>query len=233
MGGEGANWIGESKFSTRDHVFQNLGDGTYNHSGNLAIRAAIAAKTNITYKILYNDAVAMTGGQHNEGDLDAPRIVAEVKAMGVKNIAVVYDEKEDVDEKAFGDVPMYERADLQTVQENFAKHKGVSVIVYIQTCAAEKRRRRKRGLFPDPDKRVFINTDVCEGCGDCGVQSNCVSIVPEETELGRKRAIDQSSCNKDFSCVKGFCPSFVTLEGAKIRKDPTTEVKIQIGRAHV
>ncbi|MEP5121331.1 indolepyruvate ferredoxin oxidoreductase family protein, partial [Sulfitobacter pontiacus] len=226
MGGEGANWIGESKFSTRDHVFQNLGDGTYNHSGNLAIRAAIAAKTNITYKILYNDAVAMTGGQHNEGDLDAPRIVAEVKAMGVKNIAVVYDEKEDVDEKAFGDVPMYERADLQTVQENFAKHKGVSVIVYIQTCAAEKRRRRKRGLFPDPDKRVFINTDVCEGCGDCGVQSNCVSIVPEETELGRKRAIDQSSCNKDFSCVKGFCPSFVTLEGAKIRKDPTTEVKI-------
>ena len=226
MGGEGANWIGESKFSTRDHVFQNLGDGTYNHSGNLAIRAAIAAKTNITYKILYNDAVAMTGGQHNEGDLDAPRIVAEVKAMGVKNIAVVYDEKEDVDEKAFGGVPMYERADLQTVQENFAKHKGVSVIVYIQTCAAEKRRRRKRGLFPDPDKRVFINTDVCEGCGDCGVQSNCVSIVPEETELGRKRAIDQSSCNKDFSCVKGFCPSFVTLEGAKIRKDPTTEVKI-------
>uniref|UniRef100_UPI00272B245B indolepyruvate ferredoxin oxidoreductase family protein n=1 Tax=Sulfitobacter sp. TaxID=1903071 RepID=UPI00272B245B len=226
MGGEGANWIGESKFSTRDHVFQNLGDGTYNHSGNLAIRAAIAAKTNITYKILYNDAVAMTGGQHNEGDLDAPRIVAEVKAMGVKNIAVVYDEKEDVDEKAFGDVPMYERADLQTVQENFAKHKGVSVIVYIQTCAAEKRRRRKRGQFPDPDKRAFINTDVCEGCGDCGVQSNCVSIVPEETELGRKRAIDQSSCNKDFSCVKGFCPSFVTLEGAKIRKDPTTEVKI-------
>ena len=226
MGGEGANWIGESKFSTREHVFQNLGDGTYNHSGNLAIRAAIAAKTNITYKILYNDAVAMTGGQHNEGDLDAPRIVAEIKAMGVKNIAVVYDEKEDVDQKAFGDVPMYERADLQTVQENFAKLKGVSAIVYIQTCAAEKRRRRKRGLFPDPDKRVFINTDVCEGCGDCGVQSNCVSIVPEETELGRKRAIDQSSCNKDFSCVKGFCPSFVTLEGAKIRKDPTTEVKI-------
>ncbi len=226
MGGEGANWIGESKFSTREHVFQNLGDGTYNHSGNLAIRAAIAAKTNITYKILYNDAVAMTGGQHNEGDLDAPRIVAEIKAMGVKNIAVVYDEKEDVDQKAFGDVPMYERADLQTVQENFAKLKGVSAIVYIQTCAAEKRRRRKRGLFPDPDKRVFINTDVCEGCGDCGVQSNCVSIVPEETELGRKRAIDQSSCNKDFSCVKGFCPVFVTLEGAKIRKDPTTEVKI-------
>ncbi len=226
MGGEGANWIGESHFSTREHVFQNLGDGTYNHSGIQAIRAAVSAKTNITYKILYNDAVAMTGGQHNEGDLDAPRIVAELKAMGVKNIAVVYDEKEDVDATAFKGVPMYERADLQTVQESFTKHKGVSAIVYIQTCAAEKRRRRKRGLFPDPDKRVFINTDVCEGCGDCGVQSNCVSIVPHETELGRKRAIDQSSCNKDFSCVKGFCPSFVTLEGAQIRKDPTTEVKI-------
>jgi indolepyruvate ferredoxin oxidoreductase len=226
MGGEGANWIGESRFSTREHVFQNLGDGTYNHSGIQAIRAAVAAKTNITYKILYNDAVAMTGGQHNEGDLDAPRIVAELQAMGVQNIAVVYDEKEDVDPAAFKGVPMFERAELQTVQENFTKHKGVSAIVYIQTCAAEKRRRRKRGLFPDPDKRVFINTDVCEGCGDCGVQSNCVSIVPAETELGRKRAIDQSSCNKDFSCVKGFCPSFVTLEGAKIRKDPTTEVKI-------
>ena len=226
MGGEGANWIGESHFSTREHVFQNLGDGTYNHSGIQAIRAAVAAKTNITYKILYNDAVAMTGGQHNEGDLDAPRIVAELQAIGVQNIAVVYDEKEDVDAAAFKGVPLYERADLQTVQENFTKHKGVSAIVYIQTCAAEKRRRRKRGLFPDPDKRVFINTDVCEGCGDCGVQSNCVSIVPHETELGRKRAIDQSSCNKDFSCVKGFCPSFVTLEGAQIRKDPMTEVKI-------
>ena len=226
MGGEGANWIGESHFSTREHVFQNLGDGTYNHSGIQAIRAAVAARTNITYKILYNDAVAMTGGQSNEGDLDAPRIVAELTAIGVQNIAVVYDEKEDVNAADFKGVPMYERADLQTVQENFTKHKGVSAIVYIQTCAAEKRRRRKRGLFPDPDKRVFINTDVCEGCGDCGVQSNCVSIVPAETELGRKRAIDQSSCNKDFSCLKGFCPSFVTLEGAQIRKDPTTEVKI-------
>ncbi|MBV50158.1 indolepyruvate ferredoxin oxidoreductase family protein [Sulfitobacter sp.] len=226
MGGEGANWIGESHFSKRDHVFQNLGDGTYNHSGIQAIRAAVAAGTNITYKILYNDAVAMTGGQHNEGDLDAPRIVAELKAMGVGNIAVVYDEKEDVDKNAFDGVPLYERAELQSVQKNFTQHKGVSAIVYIQTCAAEKRRRRKRGQFPDPDKRVFINTDVCEGCGDCGVQSNCVSIVPADTELGRKRAIDQSSCNKDYSCVKGFCPSFVTLEGAKIRKDPTTEVKI-------
>ncbi len=226
MGGEGANWIGESPFSNTPHVFQNLGDGTYNHSGVQAIRAALAAGTNITYKILYNDAVAMTGGQHNEGDLDAPRIVAELKAMGVKTLAVVYDEKEDVDFNAFKGIETFERAELMNVQERFAKAPGVSAIVYIQTCAAEKRRRRKRGLFPDPDKRVFINSDVCEGCGDCGVQSNCVSIVPKETELGRKRAIDQSSCNKDFSCVKGFCPSFVTIEGAKIRKEPTTDVVI-------
>ncbi|WP_299874880.1 indolepyruvate ferredoxin oxidoreductase family protein [uncultured Sulfitobacter sp.] len=226
MGGEGANWIGEAPFSNTPHVFQNLGDGTYNHSGVQAIRAALAAGTNITYKILYNDAVAMTGGQHNEGDLDAPRIVAELKAMGVKTLAVVYDEKEDVDFNAFKGIETFERAELMNVQERFAKAPGVSAIVYIQTCAAEKRRRRKRGLFPDPDKRVFINSDVCEGCGDCGVQSNCVSIVPKETELGRKRAIDQSSCNKDFSCVKGFCPSFVTIEGAKIRKEPTTDVVI-------
>ena len=226
MGGEGANWIGEAPFSNRKHVFQNLGDGTYNHSGVQAIRAALAAGTNITYKILYNDAVAMTGGQHNEGDLSAPRIVAELRAMGVKNLVVVYDEKEDVDFAAFKGVEMFERAELMTVQKRFEKIEGVSAIVYIQTCAAEKRRRRKRGLFPDPDKRVFINDAVCEGCGDCGVQSNCVSIVPNETELGRKRAIDQSSCNKDFSCVKGFCPSFVTLEGAKIRKDPTTQITI-------
>ena len=226
MGGEGANWIGEAPFSNRKHVFQNLGDGTYNHSGVQAIRAALAAGTNITYKILYNDAVAMTGGQHNEGDLSAPRIVAELRAMGVKTLAVVYDEKEDVDFSAFKGVELFERAELMNVQKRFEKVEGVSAIVYIQTCAAEKRRRRKRGLFPDPDKRVFINDAVCEGCGDCGVQSNCVSIVPNETELGRKRAIDQSSCNKDFSCVKGFCPSFVTLEGAKIRKDPTTEITI-------
>ncbi|MFD2738652.1 indolepyruvate ferredoxin oxidoreductase family protein [Sulfitobacter aestuarii] len=226
MGGEGANWIGEAPFSTTPHVFQNLGDGTYNHSGVQAIRAALAAGVNITYKILYNDAVAMTGGQHNEGDLDAYRIVAELKAMGVKNIAVVYDEKEEVDLKRFTGVEIHERAEMDNVQKAFTKHQGVSAIVYIQTCAAEKRRRRKRGLFPDPDKRVFINEDVCEGCGDCGVQSNCVSIVPNETELGRKRAIDQSSCNKDFSCLKGFCPSFVSLEGANIRKDPTTEITI-------
>ena len=225
MGGEGANWIGEAPFSTRGHVFQNLGDGTYNHSGVQAIRAALAAGTTMTYKILYNDAVAMTGGQANDGGLDAPRIAAELRAMGVKHLAIVYDEKEDIDLKSFPQgVECFERSELMEVQKRFEKIEGVSAIIYVQTCAAEKRRRRKRGLFPDPDKRVFINTDVCEGCGDCGVQSNCVSIVPVETELGRKRAIDQSSCNKDFSCIKGFCPSFVTLEGAVIRKDQTADL---------
>ncbi|WP_050930858.1 indolepyruvate ferredoxin oxidoreductase family protein [Aestuariivita boseongensis] len=227
MGGEGANWIGEQPFSKRKHVFQNLGDGTYNHSGVQAIRAALAAKTPITYKILYNDAVAMTGGQGNEGDLSPERIVAELKAMGVQKLAVVYDEKEDVNPKAFpSDVPLHERIEMMNVQKDMAEYDGVSAIVYIQTCAAEKRRRRKRGTFPDPDRRVFINTDVCEGCGDCGVQSNCVSIVPKETELGRKRAIDQSSCNKDFSCLKGFCPSFVTLEGAKVKKNATAKLDL-------
>lgn len=219
MGGEGANWIGESKFSKRGHVFQNLGDGTYNHSGVQAIRAALAANTTITYKILFNDAVAMTGGQSNEGGLTAYRIAAEVRAMGVEQLFVVYDDKEDVNLNGFpANVQAFERADLQTVQERCTTLPGVSVILYIQTCAAEKRRRRKRGQFPDPDRRVFINTDVCEGCGDCGVKSNCVSIVPVDTELGRKRAIDQSSCNKDFSCIKGFCPSFVTLDGARVKK---------------
>jgi len=227
MGAEGANWIGEAPFSTTGHVFQNLGDGTYNHSGVQAIRAALASDANITYKILFNDAVAMTGGQKNEGGLTAYRIVEEVKAMGVENIAVVYDEKEDVDLKAFpAGIETHERSELPAVQSKLREIKGVSVIVYIQTCAAEKRRRRKRGLFPDPDRRVFINSDVCEGCGDCGVQSNCVSIVPKETELGRKRAIDQSSCNKDFSCLNGFCPSFVTLEGAQVKKAATTDLDL-------
>ncbi|MBP0480913.1 indolepyruvate ferredoxin oxidoreductase family protein [Sagittula salina] len=217
MGAEGANWVGEAPFSKRRHVFQNLGDGTYNHSGVQAIRAALAAGTTLTYKILFNDAVAMTGGQQNEGGLTPQRIAAEVMAMGVERVAVVVDEKEELGAFPEG-VTLHERADLETVQKGLAGHEGVSVLLYVQTCAAEKRRRRKRGRFPDPDRRVFINTDVCEGCGDCGVQSNCVAIVPEETELGRKRAIDQSACNKDFSCLKGFCPSFVTLEGAKVKK---------------
>jgi len=227
MGGEGANWVGEAPFSKTGHVFQNLGDGTYNHSGVQAIRFALMAGTTITYKILFNDAVAMTGGQGNDGGLTADRIVAELLAMGVKDVRVVYDEKEDIDPAMFPKgVPMAERAELPRVQVELAKVQGVSALVYIQTCAAEKRRRRKRGQFPDPDKRVFINTDVCEGCGDCGVQSNCVSIVPVETELGRKRAIDQSSCNKDFSCLKGFCPSFVTVEGAQLKKATTAQVDL-------
>ena len=227
MGGEGANWIGEAPFSKTEHVFQNIGDGTYNHSGIQAIRAAQAAGTNITYKILFNDAVAMTGGQGNEGDLSADRIAREVQAMGVENLAVVYDAKEDIDR---GDFPLglefFERAELMDVQKRFRELPGVSVIIYVQTCAAEKRRRRKRGTFPDPDQRVFINTDICEGCGDCGVQSNCISIVPMETELGRKRAIDQSSCNKDFSCLKGFCPSFVTISGGQLKKTEAVEIDL-------
>ncbi len=227
MGGEGANWIGEAPFTKRDHVFQNLGDGTYNHSGVQAIRAALVAGTNITYKILYNDAVAMTGGQRNDGGLSPQQIAAELRAMGVEHVAVVYDEKEEVDLSDFpSGVETHPRDQMETVQKAFTRHKGVSAIIYVQTCAAEKRRRRKRGQFPDPDKRVFINTDICEGCGDCGVQSNCVAIVPVETELGRKRAIDQSACNKDLSCLKGFCPSFVTLEGAKPKKQATAELDL-------
>jgi len=219
MGGEGANWVGEAPFSNRDHVFQNIGDGTYNHSGVQAIRFAVMAGTNVTYKILFNDAVAMTGGQGNDGGLTAQQIAAELLAMGVGRVDVVYDDKEDLDLGAFPDgVTLSERAELARVQDEMRQVKGVSAIVYVQTCAAEKRRRRKRGQFPDPDKRVFINTDICEGCGDCGVQSNCVSLVPVETPLGRKRAVDQSSCNKDFSCLSGFCPSFVTVEGAQLRK---------------
>ncbi|PTW51727.1 indolepyruvate ferredoxin oxidoreductase family protein [Rhodovulum kholense] len=227
MGAEGANWIGEAPFSTRGHVFQNLGDGTYNHSGRLAIHAAIAAGVNITYKILYNDAVAMTGGQGNDGGLTARQIVDELLAAGTKRVEVVYDEKEDLDPRGFpAGVACHPRAELMAVQKRLSEIEGVTALVYIQTCAAEKRRRRKKGAFPDPDTRVFINTDVCEGCGDCGVQSNCVAIVPVETEFGRKRAIDQSACNKDFSCLKGFCPSFVTLKGARPRKEASAEVEI-------
>ena len=227
MGAEGVNWVGESLFSTRDHVFQNLGEGTYNHSGILAIRAALASEANITYKILFNDAVAMTGGQHNEGDLDPQRIAAELQAMGVREIAVVYDEKEGLDRGAFpAGLSWHERAELPQVQERMREVKGVSAILYVQTCAAEKRRRRKRGTFPDPDRRIFIDTDVCEGCGDCGGQSNCVSLVPVETELGTKRAVDQSSCNKDYSCLQGFCPSFVSIEGARKKAVPLASVDL-------
>ncbi|RST85787.1 indolepyruvate ferredoxin oxidoreductase family protein [Aquibium carbonis] len=219
MGGEGAQWVGQAPFSKREHLFQNLGDGTYNHSGSLAIRFAVASGANITYKILYNDAVAMTGGQPHEGGLSAPMIAEQVRAEGVERIAIVTDEP---DKYAALPVPtgatVHHRDDLDAVQRELRDIKGVSVLLYDQTCAAEKRRRRKRGTFPDPDRRVIINELVCEGCGDCGVQSNCVSVQPVETEFGRKRRIDQSSCNKDFSCLKGFCPSFVTVHGGKIRK---------------
>ena len=219
MGGEGVNWVGEAPFSKRDHVFQNLGDGTYNHSGSLAIRAALAAGTNITYKILFNDAVAMTGGQPNEGGLTAPKIAQELVAMGVSPLIVVYDEKEDVDRGMFpSGLRFEERAEMMNVQKELEKQQGVSAILYIQTCAAEKRRRRKKGQFPDPDRRIWISPEVCEGCGDCSVQSNCVSVVPLDTPLGRKRQIEQSSCNKDYSCVSGFCPSFVSVQGGKLRK---------------
>ena len=220
MGAEGADWVGQAPFSSRDHIFQNLGDGTYNHSGALAIRFALGTDANITYKILYNDAVAMTGGQPHEGDLTVDMIARQVRAEGVERIAVVSDEP-----KKYGPATVFperttfhHRDDLDAVQRELREVKGVSALIYDQTCAAEKRRRRKRGTFPDPDKRVIINELVCEGCGDCGVKSNCVSVQPVETEFGRKRRIDQSSCNKDFSCVNGFCPSFVTVHGGKLRK---------------
>jgi indolepyruvate ferredoxin oxidoreductase len=220
MGGEGANWIGEAPFSKRPHVFQNLGDGTYNHSGYMAIRGAIASGVNITYKILFNDAVAMTGGQANDGGLTVPQIARQVAAEGAKHVVVVTDEpwKYSKQEDWPRGLTIHHRDELITVQQELAKISGVTVLIYDQTCAAEKRRRRKRGLFPDPDKRVVINELVCEGCGDCGVKSNCVSVQPLETEWGRKRTIDQSSCNKDFSCVKGFCPSFVTVHGGKLKQ---------------
>jgi indolepyruvate ferredoxin oxidoreductase len=220
MGGEGANWIGEAPFSTRPHVFQNLGDGTYNHSGYLAIRAAAAAGVNITYKILFNDAVAMTGGQANDGGLSVPQIARQVAAEGAKRIVIVTDEVEKYSSHEIfpPGTTIAHRDQLMRIQTELAAVQGLSVLIYDQTCAAEKRRRRKRGLYPDPDKRVVINALVCEGCGDCGVQSNCVSVQPLETEFGRKRRIDQSSCNKDFSCLKGFCPSFVTVHGAQLRK---------------
>jgi len=220
MGGEGANWIGIAPFTDQAHVFVNIGDGTYFHSGLLAIRAAVAAGVNVTYKILFNDAVAMTGGQPMDGPLDVPMITRQVAAEGVERIVVVTDEPEKYGAgAAFAPgTTVSHRDGLDTVQRDLRAYAGPSVLVYDQTCAAEKRRRRKRGLYPDPPKRAFINEAVCEGCGDCGVQSNCVSIVPKETPYGRKRAIDQSSCNKDFSCLNGFCPSFVTVNGGRVHR---------------
>jgi indolepyruvate ferredoxin oxidoreductase len=221
MGGEGTTWIGQAPFTTTKHVFQNLGDGTYFHSGLLAIRASVAAKVNITYKILYNDAVAMTGGQPVDGQLTVAQIIEQVHGEGVQRLALVSDEPDKYPHalRHFPGLTIHHRDDLDAVQREFREIPGCSVIVYDQTCAAEKRRRRKKGEFPDPDRRVFVNELVCEGCGDCGVQSNCLSVLPKETEFGRKRMIDQSACNKDFSCLKGFCPSFVTVEGATLRRN--------------
>ncbi|MDK2123292.1 indolepyruvate ferredoxin oxidoreductase family protein [Parachitinimonas caeni] len=221
MGGEGVPWIGISPYTETKHVFANLGDGTYFHSGILAIRASVAAKTNITYKLLYNDAVAMTGGQPVDGTLTVPMITRQLEAEGVNKIIITTDDVEKyggVSGLAAG-VTVHPREELDAIQKELRDTPGVTILIHDQTCAAEKRRRRKRGKFPDPQRRVVINERVCEGCGDCSKQSNCLSVIPVETEYGRKRKIDQSSCNKDFSCLKGYCPSFVTIEGpAKIRK---------------
>lgn len=222
MGAEGLNWVGAEPFVDKPHMFQNLGDGTYTHSGLLAIRAAVAANSNITYKILYNDAVAMTGGQPAEGALSPSAIARQLVAEGVRPVVVVADPAE---MKNIGplppDIPVEERDKLDEVQRDLRDVKGVSAIIYVQTCAAEKRRRRKRGTFPKAPKRVYIHSEICEGCGDCSVQANCISIQPKETFLGRKRQIDQSNCNMDYGCLKGFCPSFVTLEGADIARKNT------------
>ncbi len=220
MGGEGAPWIGQSPFTDEAHIFANLGDGTYFHSGSLAIRAAVAAKVAITYKILYNDAVAMTGGQPVDGVLTVPQITRQLAAEGVRRIVVV---TQDPAKYAPGDdmapgVTIEPRERLDAVQRELRLYRDVSALIFDQTCAAELRRRRKRGLIPDPPRRAFINELICEGCGDCSASSNCLSVEPVETEFGRKRRINQSSCNKDMSCVGGFCPSFITIEGGELRR---------------
>jgi indolepyruvate ferredoxin oxidoreductase len=221
MGGEGVDWVSHAMFTKVPHVFQNLGDGTYYHSGYLAIRQAVAARATLTYKILFNDAVAMTGGQPVDGIISVDGIARQVEAEGVKQVVVLSD-----DISKYGEIKnrfpagteFHDRAELDAVQRRLREIPGVTVLIYEQTCAAEKRRRRKKGELVDPARRVFINDRVCEGCGDCSVQSNCVAVLPHETPLGRKRKIDQSSCNKDYSCAKGFCPSFVGVLGGKLRK---------------
>ncbi|MFZ3139915.1 indolepyruvate ferredoxin oxidoreductase family protein [Polaromonas sp.] len=228
MGGEGVPWVGQSAFTTEPHIFANLGDGTYFHSGLLAIRQSIASGVNITYKILYNDAVAMTGGQQvgerPEGH-SVLQIMQSLDAEGVSKLVIVTDEPEKYDgAKLAGGVTVHHRDELDRIQREFRELKGTTVIIYDQTCATEKRRRRKRGTLLDPARRVVINELVCEGCGDCSVQSNCLSVEPLETEFGRKRQINQNTCNKDYSCLKGFCPSFVTVEGGQLKK-PKKEKK--------
>jgi indolepyruvate ferredoxin oxidoreductase len=220
MGAEGAPWIGQAPFTKEKHIFANLGDGTYFHSGLLAIRAAVAAKVSMTYKILYNDAVAMTGGQHHDGPLDPAIISRQIAAEGVKPIIIVTDEPEKYPHGTnwAPGVTIRHRDELDQVQRELREAPGVSALIYDQTCASEKRRRRKRNAFPDPAVRAVINEMVCEGCGDCSAKSNCLSVEPLETEFGRKRTINQSSCNKDYSCLKGFCPSFVTVEGGRLKR---------------
>ncbi len=227
MGGEGVNWAASSLFTGKNHVFQNLGEGTWYHSGSMAVRQAIAAKANITFKILYNDAVAMTGGQPVDGPVSVQAIAHASRAEGVERIALVSDHP---DKFQPGELPagttIHHRRELDAVQRELREVKGVSILIYEQTCATEKRRRRKRGQMEDPKKFVVINDLVCEGCGDCSVESNCLSVEPLETEFGTKRKINQSSCNKDFSCVNGFCPSFVTIEGATRKKRSGMEIDL-------
>ena len=223
MGGEGVDWVSHAMFTKVPHVFQNLGDGTYYHSGYLAIRQAIAARTNVTYKILFNDAVAMTGGQPVDGIISVDAIARQVEAEGATKVVVLSDDiaKYDAIHAKFpAGTEFHDRAELDAVQRRLREMPGVTILIYEQTCAAEKRRRRKKGELVDPARRLFINDRVCEGCGDCSVQSNCVAVLPLETELGRKRAIDQSTCNKDYSCAKGFCPSFVGIVGGRLKKRP-------------
>jgi len=223
MGGEGVAWLGQSPFTDTRHVFVNLGDGTYHHSGILAIRAAVAAKANVTYKILYNDAVAMTGGQSVDGPLDVAEITRQLAAEGVKRIEIVAEDPGRHKPRALAPgVPVHPREALGQVQRELRDTEGVTALIFDQTCAAEKRRRRKRGEYPMPTKRLFINERVCEGCGDCSVQSNCISVEPLETPFGTKRQINQSTCNMDYSCAKGFCPSFVEVEGAELNKSSTS-----------
>ncbi len=220
MGGEGVAWVGQAAFTTTKHVFQNLGDGTYFHSGLLAIRQAIASGVNITYKILYNDAVAMTGGQPVDGNLSVAQMVRQLQGEGIERLALVSDTPEN-HRGSFSYLPgfsLHHRDELMVVEKELRDTSGTTVLIYEQTCAAEKRRRRKKGLLEDPARRVLINQAVCEGCGDCSIQSNCLSVTPVETELGRKRKIDQSACNKDYSCIKGFCPSFVSVVGGSLKK---------------
>ena len=227
MGGEGVNWAASSLFTGKGHVFQNLGEGTWYHSGSMAIRQAIAAKANITYKILYNDAVAMTGGQPVDGPVSVQAIAHACRAEGVERIALVSDQPEKFSRADFpAGATIHHRRELDAVQRELREIPGVTVLIYEQACATEKRRRRKRGTLEDPKKVVVINELVCEGCGDCSVESNCLSVEPVETEFGTKRRINQSSCNKDFSCLNGFCPSFVTLEGATRKKRAGIELDL-------